>query len=402
MAGENDGLLGEEGDSDSEEEFDDEGEVDEDEGQYERHVISLPPIGLIEQEDEEAQRSRFVDFEALVAGSESEDDDDNEMEGDEDAEAGAVEAAGGEEHVGGGGGGGEEPEEHEIDGVGFIVRPGQGGGRRSVHAVIESLQSKAHQKAIGYDATDQFIDDDELDNNPESNVGLLEIKSRVPYCYDDFRISTDFEVAKDRKQSGAQQKKKTLKPLKDLSPPPTDELKAAIDAFREVAKAHQDVFRAQAEGKKTFSVPEVLTGPLTRLGRAIEAWHPRKFLVEDIFDYVTDLLPPNTANLKAKARKLIGRATPKELSSSAAASAGGALSQDVLEEAEQHEEVSPTLSSSATLRTRTPTSSAAPSPAVPSPAGVRKPPPVDSVKLGEVKVRKRAVLQILFKLLCSH
>jgi hypothetical protein len=390
-AGEPEGLLGEEGESDSEEEFDDDGEVDEEERQFERHVVTLPPIEHMEHEKEETRRARLVDF-AVLAGDSSvsgEDDEHEEVDVEEEGGEGgeAADDKGGEQ----GGSAGDEGEEHEIDGVGFTVRHGTGAtadaagsGRRSVHSVIESLQSKVHQKATGYDASDKFIDDEELDNNLESNASLLEMRDKVPYSYDDFRISTDFEVAKEKRSGGGQQKKKPLKPLTELVPPPTEELRAAIDYFRETAKAHQETFEAQAKNKKVFNVPELLTGPLARLGRAIETWHPRKFLVEDIFEYVTDVLPANTQNLKNKAKKLIGRATPKEPAMSQGDDGGGGGGGPEPMDVDEVLAVAPPPPMPVKAA-RTPATPAAGMTPV-SAGGPKRAPPVDPVKLEELKV----------------
>jgi hypothetical protein len=307
-------------DSDSDEEFDDEGEVDMDDGKFERHVVQLPNISGMSKEGEAERNSRLVDCAVLFGvgeeDEEDDEDDEDEREGDEEEKQAAPtdQEAKGEEPS-------KEIEENEIDGVPFELRTGHGGhgGRKSLHSVIEAMQSKAGLKAPGYDQTDAFIDDEEAE--AESVAGLLETEGKKPYRYDDFRVSVDFDVAsKDKSAKGgqsgqgnqqSQQKKKTLKPLKDLNPPASDELKAAIQMFREVAKANQEQFTKQAQEKKVFMLPDVLVAPLTRLGQAIQAWHPSKHLKEEMFEYVADVLPPNIVNLKNKAKRLMGGTTPK-------------------------------------------------------------------------------------------
>lgn len=83
-----------------------------------------------------------------------------------------------------------------------------------------------------------------------------------------------------------------MKPLKDLLPPATEELKNAIDHFRERAKAvrEHDVKRYPAE----------LEEPLLRLGRAVVAWDPKHFMPVHLFEYVTDVIPRTAESLKAK------------------------------------------------------------------------------------------------------
>ena len=281
----------------SDEDFDDEGEVDVEDGKFERHVVSLPPIAAMHKEDEADRSARLVDCEFLFeAGDEDEDEDDNDNDNDnnnnnniaeEDEEPEPEPADEAEEPKTDQGVAGPEPMEieNEIDGVGFIVRPGL--GRKSLHAVIEAMQAKAGVKAQGYDESDGFIDDAEVE--AESVAGLLDTEGKKPYRYEDFRVSVDFDVGNKEKGGrggvggaggagqSSQQKKKALKPLKDLNPPASEELKAAISHFREVAKLNSDQF-AQAAGKKIFNLPEVLVAPLTRLAKAIQSWHPSKHL----------------------------------------------------------------------------------------------------------------------------
>jgi hypothetical protein len=281
-----------------------EGVVDEDDRRFERYVIEIPAIATINEEKEEVQAERFVDFGVLIMDSESGSDEGGDMDLGEDEEV-----VGGDEEGGAEGG---EGDEQEIDGVSFVYRQGSGAGRRSIASVIESLQAKAGRRAFGYDEEDEFIDDEDLENDGKSNSSLLGLRTHV-YSYQDFRMSTDWDPPKVKLDGGSSRAvKKALKPLNTLTPPATEELRGAIEAFRSVAKPMQENMKIAAEGKKNFKLPEELSAPLRALGKAIEQWHPRSFLIRDIFDYVADLVPCDSKSLKNRARQLLGPATPRD------------------------------------------------------------------------------------------
>ena len=305
--------------------------MDEDNGAFERHIVSLPGVNELVNEGGEQHDERMVDFAAIIADSDEEEEGDAEMMDIEDDAPSAPTATtvvaedvptDGGAGAGAGVGGGDE--EQEIDGVGFIVRQGTTAApRRSIHSVIESLQAKAGRRAVGYDESDAFIDDEDLETGGGFNEGLLGVEE-PQYQYGDFRMSSDWapterSVGRSRKrQNGGssakkpQKQRKPLKALKDLTPPATDELKAAIEHFREQANLLRKEMDVAAAGKRVFKLPEALNEPLLRLGRAIESWHPKNFLIKEMFQYVSDTLPPNTAQLKDKARKLLGPITPKD------------------------------------------------------------------------------------------
>lgn len=50
----------------------------------------------------------------------------------------------------------------------------------------------------------------------------------------------------------------------------------------------------------TQSASEELSDALLRLGRAIGEWHPKKHVKGEIFEYVSDVVPPNIIDLKDK------------------------------------------------------------------------------------------------------